>query len=40
MVAFKALPAEMYRGNVYRTPIFQQEIAHRKATLKRDIPGT
>jgi NAD(P)-dependent dehydrogenase (short-subunit alcohol dehydrogenase family) len=40
MVAFKALPPEMYRGNVYRTPIFQQEIAHRKATQKRDIPGT
>jgi hypothetical protein len=25
---------------VYRTPIFQQEIAHRKATQKRDIAGT
>lgn len=39
MVAFKPLPPEMYRGNVYRTPIFQQEIAHRRATQKRDIPG-
>jgi NAD(P)-dependent dehydrogenase (short-subunit alcohol dehydrogenase family) len=39
MVAFESLPPEMYRGNVYRTPIFQQEIAHRKATQKRDIPG-
>ena len=39
MVSPKPLPPEMTRGNVYRTPIFQQEIAHRKATLKRDIPG-
>jgi len=40
MVAFKPMPPEMYRGNVYRTPIYQQEIAHRKATQKRDIAGT
>ena len=40
MVAYKPLPPEMLRGNVYRTPIFQQEVAHRKATLKRDIAGT
>ena len=40
MVPFKPLPPEMLRGNVYRTPIFQQEIAHRKATQKRDIAGT
>jgi len=40
MTTFKPLPPELSRGNVYRTPIFQQEIAHRKATLKRDIPGT
>jgi NAD(P)-dependent dehydrogenase (short-subunit alcohol dehydrogenase family) len=40
MVAYKPLPPELYRGNVYRTPIFQQEIAHRKATQKRDIAGT
>ncbi len=40
MVAFKPLPPALYQGNVYRTPIFLQEIAHRKATLKRDIPGT
>lgn len=39
MVAFKPLPPEMYRGNVYRTPIFRQEIAHRKATQKRNIKG-
>jgi NAD(P)-dependent dehydrogenase (short-subunit alcohol dehydrogenase family) len=40
MVPFKPLPPELSRGNVYRTPIFQQEIAHRKATQKRDIAGT
>jgi NAD(P)-dependent dehydrogenase (short-subunit alcohol dehydrogenase family) len=40
MVPFKALPPELYGGNKYRTPIFQQEIAHRKATQKRDIAGT
>jgi NAD(P)-dependent dehydrogenase (short-subunit alcohol dehydrogenase family) len=40
MVTYKPLPPELYRGNVYRTPIYQQEIAHRKATQKRDIEGT
>ncbi len=40
MVPFKPLPEEMMRGNYYRTPIYVQEIAHRKATQKRDIPGT
>ena len=40
MVAFRPLPPELLRGNVYRTPIFQQEIAHRKATQTRDITGT
>ncbi len=39
MVAVKALPPEMVNANVYRTPIYVQEIAHRKATLKRDITG-
>jgi hypothetical protein len=39
MVSYKPMPPEMTRGNVYRTPIYQQEIAHRKATSKRDIPG-
>lgn len=39
MVSPKPLPPEMLRGNVYRTPIFQQEIEHRKATMKRNIPG-
>jgi len=40
MTPFKPLPPELYRGNVHRTPIFQQEVAHRKATQTRDIPGT
>jgi len=40
MTPFKPLPPELSQGNVYRTPIFRQEIAHRKATQKRDIPGT
>lgn len=40
MVAFKPLPAALLNGNVYRTPIFLQEIAHRKATRIRTIPGT
>ena len=40
MVSFKPMPPEMTRGNVYRTPIYQQEIAHRKATQSRDIAGT
>lgn len=40
MVPFKPLPPELLRGNVYRTPIYQQEIAHRKATQIRDIAGT
>jgi NAD(P)-dependent dehydrogenase (short-subunit alcohol dehydrogenase family) len=40
MVAFKPLPPALLSGNVYRTPIFLQEIAHRKATRSRNIPGT
>jgi hypothetical protein len=40
MIPFKPLPEEMLRGNYFRTPIYVQEIAHRKATQKRDIPGT
>jgi len=40
MVPFKPLPAALSRGNVYRTPIYMQEIAHRKATQARDITGT
>lgn len=40
MVPFKPLTEEMQRGNYLRTPVFAQEIAHRRATQKRDIPGT
>jgi len=40
MIPFKPLPEEMMRREYYRTPIYVQEIAHRKATQKRDIPGT
>jgi NAD(P)-dependent dehydrogenase (short-subunit alcohol dehydrogenase family) len=39
-VQFKPLPPELLRGNFYRTPIYVQEIAHRKATRTRDIAGT
>jgi hypothetical protein len=40
MIPFKPLPAELSHGNVYRTPIYLQEVAHRKATQTRDIAGT
>ena len=40
MAPFKPLPPELLRGNVYRTPIYMQEVAHRKATQTRDIAGT
>jgi hypothetical protein len=40
MVPFKPLPAQLSHGNVYRTPIYLQEVAHRKATQTRDIAGT
>jgi NAD(P)-dependent dehydrogenase (short-subunit alcohol dehydrogenase family) len=40
MIPFKPLPAELSHGNVYRTPIYLQEVAHRKATQTRDITGT
>ncbi len=40
MNPFKPLPPELSRGNVYRTPIYLQEVAHRKATQTRDIKGT
>ena len=40
MIPFKPLPPELSRGNVYRTPIYLQEVAHRKATQTRDITGT
>ena len=39
MTQFKPLPPELFKGNVYRTQIYLQEIAHRKATQARDITG-
>lgn len=40
MNPFKPLPAGLTNANVYRSPIYVQEIAHRRATQTRDIPGT
>jgi NAD(P)-dependent dehydrogenase (short-subunit alcohol dehydrogenase family) len=40
MAPFKPLPTELYGPGVYRTQIYLQEIAHRKATQSRDIAGT
>jgi NAD(P)-dependent dehydrogenase (short-subunit alcohol dehydrogenase family) len=40
MVPFTPLPDSMKNGNYLRTPIFAQEIAHRRATRKREIKGT
>ncbi|MEP7314350.1 MAG: SDR family oxidoreductase [Pseudomonadota bacterium] len=40
MVPFTPMPESMKNGNYYRTPIFVQEVAHRKATQKRTIAGT
>ena len=40
MMPFKPLPPELSRGNLYRTPIYQQEIVHRKATQVRELAGT
>jgi NAD(P)-dependent dehydrogenase (short-subunit alcohol dehydrogenase family) len=39
MQPFTPMPEEMTRGNYLRTPIYRQEIAHRRATQKRKIPG-
>jgi NAD(P)-dependent dehydrogenase (short-subunit alcohol dehydrogenase family) len=39
MVAFTPMPQNIAAGNYTRTPIYVQEIAHRRATQKRDIPG-
>jgi NAD(P)-dependent dehydrogenase (short-subunit alcohol dehydrogenase family) len=40
MVPFTPLPEHMKTGNYLRTPIFAQEIAHRRGTRKREIKGT
>lgn len=41
MVAFTTMPEHIAAGHdrYFRTPIYVQEIAHRRATKKRDIPG-
>ena len=41
MVAFTPMPEHIAAGHdrYYRTPIYVQEIAHRRATRKRTIPG-
>lgn len=40
MVPFTPMPEHMRTGNYLRTPIYAQEIAHRRATRNRTIPGT
>ncbi len=40
MNPFKPLPASLLTANVYRSPIYVQEIGHRRATQTRDLPGT
>ena len=40
MVPFTPIPEHMKTGNYLRTPVFAQEINHRRATRKRDIRGT
>jgi NAD(P)-dependent dehydrogenase (short-subunit alcohol dehydrogenase family) len=41
MVPFMPMPENIVAGrnNYFRTPIYVQEIAHRRATQKRNIPG-
>jgi NAD(P)-dependent dehydrogenase (short-subunit alcohol dehydrogenase family) len=39
MNPFKPLPAQLMGPGVYRSPIYVQEIGHRRATQNRDIPG-
>jgi NAD(P)-dependent dehydrogenase (short-subunit alcohol dehydrogenase family) len=41
MVPFQPMPEHIAAGRnrYYRTPIYVQEIAHRRATRKRNIPG-
>jgi NAD(P)-dependent dehydrogenase (short-subunit alcohol dehydrogenase family) len=40
MVPFTPMPESMVGRNYLRTPIYAQEIAHRRATQKREIRGT
>jgi NAD(P)-dependent dehydrogenase (short-subunit alcohol dehydrogenase family) len=39
MNPFKPLPGTLVNNGVYRSPIYVQEIQHRRATQNRDIPG-
>jgi hypothetical protein len=41
MVAYTPMPENITAGrnNYFRTPIYVQEIAHRRGTRKRNIPG-
>lgn len=41
MVAYQPMPEHIAAGHdrYYRTPIYAQEVAHRRATQKRTIPG-
>jgi NAD(P)-dependent dehydrogenase (short-subunit alcohol dehydrogenase family) len=40
MNPFKPLPASLNNAGVYRSPIYVQEIGHRRATQSRDLAGT
>jgi hypothetical protein len=40
MLPFSPMPEAMKSGNYNRTPIYVQEIEHRKTTKKRTITGT
>jgi len=40
MNPFKPLPASLMNAGVYRSPIYVQEIGHRRATQTRDLTGT
>ena len=40
MVPFTPIPESLRSGNYLRTPIYAQEIEHRRATRKREIKGT
>jgi hypothetical protein len=39
MNPFKPLPPALINNNVYRSPIYVQEIKHRQGTQTRDIQG-
>lgn len=41
MVGFTPMPENIAAGrnNYFRTPIYVQEVAHRRATQRRNIPG-